>query len=135
VKRSMALCARTGSAKSVRNAFIKACHKAGIRDFHFHDLRHTAASHMAMAGVDAFLGRRNFLKYVSPLRRLIRRKGTWIGDGSFFFFPPRKPSGARKLPLRRENLIIKNGIPSEIRLNWLSGSCSRDGAILLMGRP
>jgi integrase len=36
----------------VRNAFIKACHKAGIRDFHFHDLRHTAASHMAMAGVD-----------------------------------------------------------------------------------
>jgi integrase len=25
---------------------------AGIYDFHFHDLRHTAASFMAMAGVD-----------------------------------------------------------------------------------
>jgi integrase len=36
----------------LRNAFDTAYRKAGIRDFHFHDLRHTAASHMAMIGVD-----------------------------------------------------------------------------------
>ena len=38
--------------KGGRNAFERACKRAGIYDFHFHDLRHTAASFMAMAGVD-----------------------------------------------------------------------------------
>lgn len=38
--------------RSGRNAFVRACKRAGIHDFRFHDLRHTAASIMAMAGVD-----------------------------------------------------------------------------------
>jgi integrase len=38
--------------KGARNAFERACLRAGIYSFRFHDLRHTAASFMAMAGVD-----------------------------------------------------------------------------------
>lgn len=38
--------------KSVRKAFEHACQRAGVKDFHFHDLRHTFASYMVMAGVD-----------------------------------------------------------------------------------
>lgn len=37
---------------SFRNAFEKALKRAGIEDFRFHDLRHTAASYLHMAGVD-----------------------------------------------------------------------------------
>ena len=34
----------------IRNAFNNAVERAGIKDFRFHDLRHTAASHLAMNG-------------------------------------------------------------------------------------
>lgn len=36
----------------VRYFFEKAVKQAGIEDFHFHDMRHTFASHLVMAGVD-----------------------------------------------------------------------------------
>jgi integrase len=39
-----------GCAVSV--AFVRVCHKVGIADFRFHDLRHTAASWMRMQGAD-----------------------------------------------------------------------------------
>jgi integrase len=36
----------------VQNAFTEALRRSGIEDFHFHDLRHTFASNLVMAGVE-----------------------------------------------------------------------------------
>lgn len=38
--------------KDIKRSFNTALRRAGIKDFHFHDLRHTFASHLVMAGVD-----------------------------------------------------------------------------------
>ena len=37
---------------NVGRSFDRALKRSGIRDFHFHDLRHTFASQLVMAGVD-----------------------------------------------------------------------------------
>ncbi|MCX5777464.1 MAG: site-specific integrase, partial [Candidatus Firestonebacteria bacterium] len=38
--------------KDIRTAFEEALRRAGIKDFVFHDLRHTFASHLVQNGVD-----------------------------------------------------------------------------------
>lgn len=42
----------TVTLEQVSVAFQRVCRKAGVADFHFHDLRHTAASWLRMAGAD-----------------------------------------------------------------------------------
>ena len=39
-------------SKNIRTMFLRILRRAQISDFRFHDLRHTAASYLAMAGVD-----------------------------------------------------------------------------------
>jgi integrase len=54
---------KSGRLNNVTKSFQAALDAAGIEDFHFHDLRHTFASHMVMAGVD-----------LNTVRELMRHK-------------------------------------------------------------
>jgi len=52
LKSKYVLCQENGQkVGDIRTAFQGACRRAGIDDFHFHDLRHTFASHLVMKGV------------------------------------------------------------------------------------
>jgi integrase len=85
--------ARCSGGGSIRRAFEKACKQAGIADFRFHDLRHTAASYMAMGGASqgelmAVLGHRSPLmtqRYAhfsqEHLRQLLERTGPLFQPG------------------------------------------------------
>jgi integrase len=44
-----------GRFLEIRGGFKNACERAGICDLHFHDLRHTFASHWMMAGGDLYV--------------------------------------------------------------------------------
>jgi integrase len=49
---SLVFCSHKGTPyRSFRSAFEQAVRKAGLEDFTFHDLRHTFASRLVMAGV------------------------------------------------------------------------------------
>src|SRR5262245_25199538 len=49
----LVFCSRKGTPyRSFRSAFELAVRKAGLENFTFHDLRHTFASRLVMAGVD-----------------------------------------------------------------------------------
>ena len=64
----------------IRTAFEKAVERAGLSDFWFHDLRHTAASHLAMRGrplkeIQEILGHKSFsmtLRYAHLCPRRLR---------------------------------------------------------------
>jgi integrase len=42
---------RPVTAEAISDGFLAACRAAGVKDLHFHDLRHSAASEMVNAGV------------------------------------------------------------------------------------
>ena len=46
-------CKSDGSQlRDIRTSFFTALRKSGIKDFRFHDLRHSFASHLVMSGID-----------------------------------------------------------------------------------
>jgi Phage integrase family len=55
--------------KSWRTAFENACERAGIKDFHFHDLRHCFGSWLAMNGTD-IKARMELMRHKTPAMTL-----------------------------------------------------------------
>lgn len=78
--------------KHIRTAWYNTCERAGIEDFRFHDLRHTAATWMVAAGIDLvtvkeILGHTNIkttMRYAHPTpgnkRRAVNALAAILGE-------------------------------------------------------
>jgi integrase len=97
--------------KDVRSAFNGALRRTGIKDFHFHDLRHTFASHLVMGGVDPatikeLLGHKDFkmtLRYshLAPAHKtaaLAVLDGAFNGRPNYTFTAQSNEKGVTALP-------------------------------------
>lgn len=70
------------TADAVKKAFVRACNRAGIENFHFHDLRHEATSRLAtrldnvleLAAVTGHKDLRMLKRYFHPKAKDISRK-------------------------------------------------------------
>ncbi len=101
VRKRLAVLPAPEAVSSIRTAFISALERAGIRDFRFHDLRHTFASHLVMQGASikevqellghktlamttryAHLSQEHKKKAVNLLNKLTDRKGTAVASMS-----------------------------------------------------
>ena len=121
----------------VSTAFARACRKAGIEDFHFHDLRHTAASWLRMQGADIhtvaqLLGHKDLrmaarYQHLSPAFLAEAVRGLDSVFGTVCYQSVTGPTGLPEPePGKRRRL---SGVPSGIRtrVSALKGRCPRPG--------
>jgi len=101
-KVSYVFCKKDGNPyKDIRGGFQSALRKAGIKDFRFHDLRHTFASHLVMASVDLktvqeLLGHKTFqmtLRYSHLSRDHKRRAINTLGRRLDTIWTPKTKGG------------------------------------------
>lgn len=83
----------------VKRAFRTACKKAGIKDFHFHDLRHTFASHLVMAGTS-----------IAVVQELLGHKDIKMTMRYSHLSPEHKKEAIKTL----ENIVIKGTKPQMV---------------------
>jgi integrase len=94
---------------TVHDAFKRACIEAEITDFRFHDLRHTFASHLVMAGVD-----------LATVKELLGHVGINMTLRYSHLVPEHKTQAVAKLGERFNNL------KSESDRGCLSGTQASD---------
>ncbi len=70
----------------IKKAFSKARKRAGLDDVRFHDLRHTFARHLVMAGVD-----------LTSVKELLGHKSTKMTERYSHLSPKHKADAARVL--------------------------------------